>query len=167
MLFRSADIHRRLRLRQLLRCQLQRLPGRVRSLAAGNFSRWSEALTRKRQALQFVTWTLLRPQGTLAPQALNPTAPPRPTQPLRGDYFLQLHTYYRPARLPLRTDVFTSGLQTKQLQKLWDFYSQDRAVLHPCLDDHGDYYNADWIADFARYLETVLEQIESGPPSGT
>jgi hypothetical protein len=157
----TADVHRRLRLRQLVRRQLQHLPHRVCSLAATDVSRWPAALARKRQALQFIAWTLLRPKGTPAPQALNPTATPRPTQPMRGDYFLQLHTYFRPPRLPLRTDVFASRSQMNKHQRLWTFYAQGRAILHPCLEDHTDYYNADWMAKFALELESTLAWMEA------
>jgi amino acid adenylation domain-containing protein len=161
----TADLHRRLRLRQLIRRQMQLLPCRARSLTATDFSRWPGALNRKREALQFITWTLLRPQGTPAPLALNPTAGPRPTQPLRGDYFLQLHTYFRPQRLPLRADVFAARSRIATLRKLWNFYTQGRVVLHPCLEDHGDYYNTDWVSDFAVDLESVLAGMEAaGPP---
>jgi len=110
----TADIHPRLRLRQLIRRQLQRLPRRARALAAQDLRRWPA------------------PQGTTAPQALDPEARPRPTQPLRGDYSLQLHTYYRPPRLPLLVDVFASRRQRRQHEELWNVYAMGRAVLHPC-----------------------------------
>jgi amino acid adenylation domain-containing protein len=161
----TADLHRRLRLRQLVRRQLQQLPRRARSLAAADLSDWPAALNRRLQALQFITWTLLRSQGRPAPQALNPTASPKPTQPIRGDYFLQLHTYYRPPRLPLRADVFASCSQINHLQKLWNFYAQGLAVVHPCMENHVDYYNVDWMNDFAHQLESVLTRIESGSSS--
>jgi amino acid adenylation domain-containing protein len=158
----TADLHRRLRLRQLVLRQLRRLPRRARSLGNTDLSRWPGALNRKLQALQFIAWTLLRPRGAIAPEALNPTAVPKPTQPLRGDYFIQLHTYYRPPRLPLRTDVFAANSRMKEHQQLWNFYAQGQAVLHSCLQEHGDYYNADLMPEFAHLLESVLEQIEAG-----
>jgi amino acid adenylation domain-containing protein len=158
----TADLHRRLRLRQLVLRQLRRLPRRARSLGNTDISRWPAALNRKLQALQFIAWTLLRPRGAIAPEALNPTAVPKPTQPLRGDYFIQLHTYYRPPRLPLRTDVFAANSRMKEHQQLWNFYAQGQAVLHSCLQEHGDYYNADLMPEFAHLLESVLEQIEAG-----
>jgi len=158
----TADLHRRVRLRQLIRRQLQRLPRRARALVGGDPGRWPAALAQKREALRYLAWTMLRPQGGTAPQALDPEARPRPTQPLRGDYFLQLHTYYRPPRLPLRVDVFASRGQLQQHEKLWNFYARGRAMLHPCLEDHEDYYNADLMPEFAVLLETIIAEIEAG-----
>jgi pimeloyl-ACP methyl ester carboxylesterase len=157
----TADLHRRMRLRQLIRRQLQHLPRRARALVDVDPGRWPSALARKGKALRYIAWTLLRPQGGTAPQVLDPEARPRPTQPLRGDYFLQLHTYYRPPRLPLRTHVFASRGQQHQLENLWNFYARGQALLHPCLEEHEDYYNADLMPEFALLLETILGEIEA------
>jgi hypothetical protein len=118
------------------------------------------SLLRKLESLRFLAWTLLRTPGEIAPQALDPDASPRPTQPLRGDYFLQLHTYYRPPRLPIRVDIFATRSAENDLQKLWDFYSTSNAYVHPDLLDHNDYYNADFMPAFADRLETLIDEIE-------
>jgi hypothetical protein len=35
-------------------------------------------------------------------------------------------------------------------------------MLHPCLEDHEDYYNADLMPEFAVLLETIIAEIEAG-----
>jgi hypothetical protein len=117
-------------------------------------------LRRKLESLRFLAWTLLRTPGEKAPQALDPDARPRPTQPLRGDYFLQLHTYYRPPRLPIRADIFATRSGEKSLRRLWNFYSSGKAHVHPDLLDHNDYYNVDFMPAFADRLETLIDEIE-------
>jgi len=156
----TADLHRRLRLKQLLLNGSQHL--------LQQFSHWRESrslprlnsLLRKLESLRFLAWTLLRTPGEIAPQALDSDARPRPTQPLRGDYFLQLHTYYRPPRLPIRVDIFATRSAENDLQKLWNFYSTNNAYVHPDLLDHNDYYNADFMPAFADRLETLIDEIE-------
>jgi len=156
----TADLHRRLRLQQLLFNGAQQLLQQI--------SNWREtpslptlnSLRSKLESLRFLTWTLLRTPGELAPQALDPDARPRPTQPLRGDYFLQLHTYYRPPRLPIRADIFATRSAEKNLRKLWNFYSTGKAYVHPDLLDHNVFYNADFITAFAVRLEALIDQIE-------
>jgi hypothetical protein len=156
----TADLHRRLRLQQLLLSGSQQL--------LQQFSHWRESrslprlnsLRRKLESLRFLAWTLLRTSGEIAPQALDPDARPRPTQPLRGDYFLQLHTYYRPPRLPTRVDIFATRSSENDLRKLWSFYSTGKTYVHPDLLDHNDYYNAEFMAAFANRLETLIDEIE-------
>jgi len=160
----TADLHRRLRLQQLLFNGAQQLLQQI--------SHWREApslpplnsFRSKLESLRFLTWTLLRTPGELAPQALDPDARPRPTQPIRGDYFLQLHTYYRPPRLPIRADIFATRSAEKNLRKLWNFYSTGKAYVHPDLLDHNDFYNADFITAFAVRLEALIDQIERLEP---
>ena len=156
----TADLHRRLRLHQLLLNGSQKL--------LQQFSHWRKtpslprlsSLRRKLESLRFLAWTLLRTPGEIAPQALDPDAKPRPTQPLRGDYFLQLHTYYRPPRLPIRVDIFGTRSAENDLRKLWNFYSTGKAYVHPNLQDHNDYYSADFMPAFADRLETLIDEIE-------
>jgi hypothetical protein len=102
----------------------------------------------------------------MAPQALDPDAIPRPTQPLRGDYFLQLQTYYRPSRLPVRADIFSTPSAANDQRKLWNFYATGKAYLHPALLDHNDYYDADFIAAFAKRLDDLIRDIEAQEPRG-
>jgi pimeloyl-ACP methyl ester carboxylesterase len=161
----TADLHRRLRLQQLLLNGSQQL--------VQQFSLWPEtpslprlnSLRRKLESLRFLAWTLLRTPGEIAPQALDPDASPRPTQPLRGDYFLQLHTYYRPPRLPIRADIFATRSAESKLRKLWNFYSTHKAYVHPDLLDHNDYYNADFMPAFADRLEALIDEIERLGPN--
>jgi len=156
----TADLHRRLRLQQLLLNGSQQL--------LQQFSHWREtpflprlnSLRRKLESLRFLVWTLLRTPGEIAPQALDPDARPRPTQPLRGDYFLQLHTYYRPPRLPVRVDIFATRSAENELRKLWNFYSTGKARVHPDLVDHNDYYDSDFMPAFADRLETLIDEVE-------
>jgi hypothetical protein len=157
----TADLHRRLRLQQLLLKGSQKLLQRLSHWPdAPSLPQWN-GLRRKLDALRFLSWTLLRTPGGLAPEVLDPEAMPRPTQPLRGDYFLQLHTYYRPPRLPIRADIFTTLSAENNQRKLWNFYATGKAVLHPALLDHNDYYNADFMPAFAESLDVLIKSIEA------
>jgi hypothetical protein len=122
------------------------------------------SLRRKLKAFRFHSWTLLRTPGGIAPQALDPDATPRPTQPLGGDYFLQIHTYYRPPRLPVRVDIFSTPAAENNQRKLWNFYASGNAYLHPALLDHKDYYNADFMPVFAERLEALINDLEAQGP---
>lgn len=156
----TADLHRRLRLQKILFNGSQRLLRQdyhwrgIRSLLRRN------AMRRKLDALRFHGWTLLRTPGGIAPQALDPDARPQPTQPLRGDYFLQLHTYYRPPRLPVRVDIFSARSAENNRRRLWNFYSRGNAYVHPVLLDHNDYYNADFMPAFADRLEDLMDEAD-------
>ena len=156
----TADLHRRLRLQKILFKGSQRLLRQgvhwhgMRSLLRRNTMR------RKLEALRFHGWTLLRTPGGTAPQALDPDARPQPTQPLRGDYFLQLHTYYRPPRLPIRVDIFSARSAESNRRRLWNFYSRGNAHVHPVLLDHNDYYNADFMPAFADQLENLMDEAD-------
>jgi pimeloyl-ACP methyl ester carboxylesterase len=160
----TADLHRRLRLQQLLLNGTQQL---LRQL-----SRWRDSpslpqrnsLRRKLEAFRFHSWTLLRTPGGIAPNALDPDAMPRPTQPLGGDYFIQLHTYYRPPRLPVRADIFSTPSAENNQRKLWNFYATGEVYLHPALLDHNDYYSADFMPAFAERLDALINDIESQQP---
>ena len=157
----TADLHRRLRLQQLLRNGSQQL---LRQLSHWRgtpaLPQWN-SLRRKLEALRFHGWTLLRTPGGIAPDALDPEATPRPTQPIGGDYFLQLHTYYRPPRLPVRADIFSTPSVEKNQRKLWNFYATGKAYLHPVLLDHNDYYDEDFMPAFAELLDALVNDIES------
>jgi amino acid adenylation domain-containing protein len=157
----TADLHRRLRMQQLLLRKMHRLPVRARQWILRGSGDRSTVLSEKWNALRFIGWTLLRPRGQMAPQASDPDAMPRPTQPLRGDYFIQLHTYYRPPRLPVRTDIFAAASAQKNHRRLWNFYSRGRAHIHPCLDQHTDFFHAEPMPDIAEALTAVLRQIEA------
>jgi amino acid adenylation domain-containing protein len=160
----TADLHRRLRLQQILRNWAQRLlrqDGHWHSIRS-HLRR--KAMRRNVEALCFHAWTLLRTPGGLAPQATDPDARPRPTQPLRGDYFLQLHTYYRPPRLPVRVDIFSARSVESSLRRLWNFYSMGHASVHPFLVDHDDYYIADLMPAFADRLQALMEEAERREP---
>ena len=157
----TADLHRRLRLQQLLLRKMHRLPLRARRWILSGSGDWSTVLREKWNALRFIGWTLLRPRGQKAPQASDPDAMPRPTQPLRGDYFIQLHTYYRPPRLPVRTDIFAAASAQQNHRRLWNFYSRGRAHIHPCLDQHTDFFHAEPMPDVAEALTAVLRRIEA------
>jgi len=122
------------------------------------------SLRRKLEAFRFHSWTLLRTPGGIAPNALDPDAMPRPTQPLGGDYFIQLHTYYRPPRLPVRADIFSTPSAENNQRKLWNFYATGEAYLHPALLDHNDYYSADFMPAFAERLDALINDIESQQP---
>jgi len=156
----TADLHRRLRLQKILFNGSQRLLRQdfhwrgIRSVLRRN------AMRRKLEALRFHGWTLLRTPGGTAPQALDPDARPQPTQPLRGDYFLQLHTYYRPPRLPIRVDIFSARSAENNRRRLWNFYSRGNAYVHPVLLDHNDYYNADIMPAFADRLEDLMDEAD-------
>jgi thioesterase domain-containing protein len=160
----TADLHRRLRLEQLLLNGAQQL---LRQLShwrnTSSLPQWN-SLRRKLEAFRFHSWTLLRTPGGMAPQALDPDATPRPTQPLRGDYFLQIHTYYRPPRLPVRADIFSTPSAENKQHKLWNFYATGKAYLHPALLDHNDYYNADFMPVFADRLDALINDIEAQEP---
>jgi amino acid adenylation domain-containing protein len=161
----TADLHRRLRLQQIL------LHGAQRILQQDDYLRAIRSLLRRNSmrriydALCFHGWTLLRIPGGKAPQARDPDAKPQPTQPIRGDYFLQLHTYYRPPRLPVRVDIFSAHSAEKNLRRLWNFYSRGKAYVHPVLLDHNDYYNADFIPAFTDCLEALIDEAEGREPS--
>ncbi|MDM7953098.1 MAG: amino acid adenylation domain-containing protein [Cyanobium sp. CZS 25K] len=157
----TADLHRRLRLQQLLLRKVHGLPVRARRWILSGSGDWRTVLRKKWSALRFIGWTLLRPRGQKAPQVADPDALPRPTQPLRGDYFIQLHTYYRPPRLPVRTDIFAAVSSGNSHRRLWNFYSRGRAHFHPCLDQHTDFFRAEQMPDVAEALTTVLRQIEA------
>ena len=162
----TADLHRRLRLQQLLFNGSQQLLQQLSQWReTPSLPRWN-SLRRKLKALRFHGWTLLRTPGGMAPQALDPDAIPRPTQPLRGDYFLQLQTYYRPSRLPVRADIFSTPSAANDQRKLWNFYATGKAYLHPALLDHNDYYDADFIAAFAKRLDDLIRDIEAQEPRG-
>jgi len=156
----TADLHRRLRLQKILFNGSQRLLRQdvhwrgMRSMLRRN------AMRRKLEALRFHGWTLLRTPGGIAPQALDPDARPQPTQPIRGDYFLQLHTYYRPPRLPVRVDIFSVRSAENNRRRLWNFYSRGNAYVHPVLLDHNDYYNADFMPAFADRLEDLMDEAD-------
>jgi amino acid adenylation domain-containing protein len=160
----TADLHRRLRLQQVLLNGAKRLVQQddywsaIRSLLRLN------SMRRNLEALCFHGWTLLRIPGGTAPQALDPDARPRPTQPIRGDYFLQLHTYYRPPRLPVRVDIFSARSAENNLRRLWNFYSKGKACVHPILCDHNDYYIADFMPAFADQLEALINEAEGREP---
>lgn len=156
----TADLHRRLRLLRILFNGAQQLLRHddhwraIRSLLRRN------AIHRKIESLRFHGWTLLRTPGGTAPQALDADARPRPTQPIRGDYFLQLHTYYRPPRLPVRVDIFSARSAENNRHRLWNFYSRGKAYVHPVLRDHNDYYQADMMPAFADRLDVLMDEAE-------
>jgi amino acid adenylation domain-containing protein len=156
----TADLHRRLRLQQILFNGARRLLRQDDHWRGIRFLLRRNAMRRKLDALRFHGWTLLRTPGGSAPQALDPDARPRPTQPLRGDYFLQLHTYYRPPRLPVRVDIFSARSAENHRRRLWNFYSRGKAYVHPVLLDHNDYYAADFMPAFADRLEVLMDEIE-------
>ena len=89
---------------------------------------------------------------------------PRPTQPLRGDYFLQLHIYYRPPRLPLRADIFSTPAAENNQLKLWNFYAAAKAYLHTSLLGRNDYYNADFMPVFAVRFDALINDAEAQEP---
>jgi amino acid adenylation domain-containing protein len=162
----TADLHRRLRLHLLLDRQRQRWPERLRRLRHGQRTAIAPRLVAAWQALRFHSWTLLRSRGELAPESLDPTARPRPTQPLRGDYFVQLQTYYNPERLPLRVEVFCSRALQASQAKLWSFYARRGARLHRCLEHHDDYYNAALMPAIHDQLEALLQEYEGAGGPG-
>jgi len=157
----TADLHRRLRLQQLLLKGSQQLLRRLSHWRdTPSLPQW-KSLRRKLEALRFHSWTLLRTHGGIAPQALDPDAMPRPTQPIAGDYFLQLHTYYRPPRLPVRADIFTTPAAENDQRKLWNFYTTGKAHLHPALRKHINYFNPDFVSVFAERLDALINDIEA------
>jgi amino acid adenylation domain-containing protein len=160
----TADLHRRLRLEQLLLNGTQLLFRQLNHWRdTSSLPQWN-SLRRKLKAFRFHSWTLLRTPGGIAPQALDPNATPRPTQPLGGDYFLQIHIYYLPPRLPVRVDIFSTPAAENNQRKLWNFYASGNAYLHPALLDHNDYYNADFMPVFAERLEALINDLEAQGP---
>jgi amino acid adenylation domain-containing protein len=160
----TADLHRRLRLQQLLLNGTQQLLRQLSHWRDSPSLPQRNSLRRKLEAFRFHSWTLFRTPGGIAPNALDPDAMPRPTQPLGGDYFIQLHTYYRPPRLPVRADIFSTPSAENNQRKLWNFYATGEAYLHPALLDHNDYYSADFMPAFAERLDALINDIESQQP---
>ena len=159
----TADLHRRLRLRQLLVRGLSRIPERAGAWLRTGAGHRRARLRERMEALRFHAWTLLRSRAQKAPQAIDPNALPRPTQPLRGDYFIQLHTYYRPPRLPIRVDLFSTMSARRRNESLWNFYTRGRVHIHPCLEEHTDFFDASRMPAFSEELRAVLGEIEGHP----
>lgn len=158
----TADLHRRLRIRHLVSRQLILLPSRVRRMQALGRQQWASQLEQRWINLRFILWTIFRNRNCSSPGQTDisgpehPAQPLPPTQPLRGDYFIRLHTHYRPPRLPISVHIMSSFQQSSANQKLWDFYTKGNAVMHPCMQEHEDFYDDTKVKNMAILLKEIL-----------
>ncbi len=163
----TADLHRRLRIRHLLSRQLILLPSRVRRMQALGRQQWASQLEQRWINLRFILWTIFRNRSCSSPGQTDISGPEHPaqplphTQPLRGDYFIRLHTHYRPPRLPINVHIISTFQQSNANQKLWNFYTKGNAVVHPCMQEHEDFYDGTKVNNMAILLKEILNSNSS------
>ena len=152
----SADLHRRVRLPLLLNRLVRTFPSRLQELHHQELGLWvrqrSSALKYHLQGLQRRKASDALPTATLPPEERTVN----PTRPVRSDFFILLQQFHRPARLPLKVEVFTSQSSDHQARRIWRFYARRGVRTFPILTSHLDMFHKAKIPKLAEQLKSRL-----------
>jgi len=86
----------------------------------------------------------------------------------RDPYVRFLKKSYRPRRLPIAVNLFTSKPNARTLAPLWSFYCQAGITVHPVFEDHADFYQKPQLAPvLVAALEEALQRTESAAEAAT
>lgn len=150
----TAHIHRRLRLPMAIESAF-RAPSHLLHLLQSSSNPWQEFITDVSQSLRYYLHMLkgARRKPIWSEARLSFEV----KEFYYGDYYAWLHSAYRPPRLPIKVQLFTTPQNSNRLERLWRFYAMGGVTTHTMFEHHLDFSRPSHMPELAGYLRQVLE----------
>ena len=164
----TANIHTRLRAPLVAGRLLQRLPMRLQQLRRLKRGEHRDFFRERLKAIRYYLMGIRR-ASAVPVVGSSPTEPIKsftpehinPTRLVHSDYFIQIHTHYRPTPLPVCVEIIATGSASSRKEWIWSFYARNGVTIHPVLSEHIDFYDAEKMPELADLLRTRLDAVET------
>ena len=81
--------------------------------------------------------------------------------PVSWDHLYEMHQYYRPPRLDLHLQLFTTVKTPLRVLLFWYYYARRGVRIHRLFEEHTDFYQPHNAEPLAALLRQLLDENEN------